>query len=311
VNGKHIAGFARRAIRMLRRLYWPLAAAFLAYALYRAGDLLPLVIAHARLDLLACATLLWLALHLLTPAFSCSVLRDGGAVITYAQALRIHVSRLPARYLPGGIWHTVSRVADLHEMGIDRARLARLVAIENSVPLGVAAIAGGTCIAATGTVGIGMAGVAVGALLLCLIPFASRHRHLGGSVRMSVRGYAIAVLSSAMFWTAAAIAFACYWSAYPATAGHASPVRIAGVYLLAWAAGFASVFAPQGVGVFEAVTGVLLKGALPVAGTALVAAGFRLIILAADMSAFALLHVLRQSRETVPSVIDHPPKPRL
>lgn len=290
------SGFARHALAVARRLYWPLALACLAYAAYRAGDVLPAVVARAHPGLLLAATCLWLVLHLLTPVFSWRALRDAGADISYAQALRIHVARLPARYLPGGVWHTVSRVSDMRGMGIDGARLARLVALENSVPLGVATALGGACIAATGASPIATAAAAAGGAVVCAIPFVVRHRCLGGTVPLSPGGYAGVVLSSALFWLVAATAFTCYWSAYPAAAADVPLARIAGAYLLAWAAGFASVFAPQGIGVFEGIVGLFLRGAVPLAGTALVAAGFRLVILAADLLAFALLHLVRWRR---------------
>lgn len=282
----------RRVIVLGRRLYWPLVLACLAYAAYHASDLLPPVVANARPGQLLGACLLWLALHLLSPAFSWLLLREAGTAITYGQMLRIHVSRLPARYLPGGIWHTVSRMADLHRMGFDRASLSRLVVMENTIPVGAAAIIGGTCIAATGAPGIGIPAMAVGAAMLVVVPLVLRYRHLGGVQPVALPTYVPALFVMTLFWSVAGLAFTCYWSAYPATAGDASMTRIAGTYLLAWAAGFVSVFAPQGAGVFEVVAGMLLKGALPLAGTALVVAGFRLVILVADLAAFATLQSL-------------------
>lgn len=287
------ASAARAGVAILRRVYWPLAIVFLAYAAFRAMDVLPDVIADSQSGLLLCATLLWAALHLLTPALSWCVLRDAGNSIGFSRLLRIHVSRLPARYLPGGIWHTVSRVADLHGMGIPRASLVRLVALENFVPLAVAITLGGTCIAATGDAAAGIPLVVAGATLTCAIPFAVRHAYLGGPTPLSLRGYASIVLVSATFWAVASIAFACYWNAYPAAASGLAPLRIAGAYLLAWAAGFAAIFAPQGVGVFEAVIALLLKGAMPFVGAAVVAAGFRVLVLCADSFAFVLLQLLR------------------
>ena len=281
----------QRAVRVLRLLYWPLVLAFLGYAAWRASALLPPVLATARPSLLLAAAVLWSCLHLVTPLFSWRALRDMGSDLGYRQVLRIHVSRLPARYLPGGIWQTVSRMADLHRLGLGKAQLARLVALENLVPPAMAALLGGACVAVTGMSSTGLAAACAGALLLVVIPVAARHRKLGGDLRPS-NGFAGLMLSSVLFWLIAASAFACYWKAYPAASTHAEPLRIAGAYLLAWAAGFAAVFAPQGVGVFEAVIALLLKGSLPLAGTALVAAGFRLVILSADLFAFSILAAL-------------------
>jgi hypothetical protein len=49
---------------------------------------------------------------------------------------------------------------------------------------------------------------------------------------------------------------------------------------------------------------MLLKGTIPLAGTALIAAGFRVVILAADLLAFCALQLLRKA--SAPAVIDRP-----
>ena len=68
--------------------------------------------------------------------------------------------------------------------------------------------------------------------------------------------------------------------------------------MLAWVTGFVSIFAPQGIGVFESVAGVFLQGALTFAGAAVLAAGFRVAILGADMLGYGALLAVRYAQRT-------------
>jgi hypothetical protein len=292
----------QHALAISRWAYVPLVLACLAYAIYRASDVVLPMLRHAHPLLLLAAVVAWSALQLLTPVFSWLAMRDLGAGLRYRDVLRIYVARLPAKYLPGGIWHTVSRMADFHRAGIERPLLARLVALENTVPLGVAALLGGG-LTAIDRPRMGMLAAVVGVALLCVV-FVLLRRRPSARGGISPAGFAAAVLASAAFWVLASLAFTCYWAAYPTDATTALLARVPGAYMLAWAAGFAAVFAPQGVGVFEATIGMLLKGTIPLAGTALIAAGFRVVILAADLLAFCALQLLRKAR--APAVIDRP-----
>lgn len=286
--------FFRRVFAASRWAFGPAAIVFLMVAAWQTRAAFTTVLAQVQLLPLLVTVALWSLLHLLTPVFTWLVLRECGSDISYRTALGIHVGRLPARYLPGGIWHTVSRVMDLHRLGVGRAELSTLVLLENLVPVAVAlSLAGGFLLLADGNRLAALAALSGGVLLLACLPVVLRHRLLLRGRPFASTIYLKAAATTTAFWLVAATAFACYWSAFPAAhAGH--PVaEVYAAYLLAWVAGFVSVFAPQGIGVFESVTGVLLQGALPFAGVAVLAAGFRAAILAADAFAYAALHVLR------------------
>ncbi len=263
----------------------PLALGFLALAAYGARDVIGGMLANARPGPLLLIILAWSLLHLLVPLTSWIVLNGLGTGIGYRTVLRIHVSRLPARYLPGGVWQTVSRVVDLHALGVTKAQLSVLVAMENLVPLAGALALGGTfaLIAGTGLLpapAITAAGVVLGVSL----PLAMRR--FIGKARLSLRHYLLAATTTMVFWLVAACAFVAYWSAFPSIPLGAGVAELAASYLLAWAAGFVAIFAPQGIGVFEAVAGLLLGGAVPLAGVAVMAAGFRAVTLVGDGIAY-------------------------
>lgn len=289
------AATLRRVLAVLRWMFTPLALLALAWAGWHARALFTLVSGQADRALMLAAVALWLSLHLVTPLFTWIVLQGLGAGVPYRTLLRIHVARLPARYLPGGIWHTVSRAMDLHRLGVTRRHLTVMVVLEHAVPAGAALMLGGMALSLTGAATwLAPAAVVAGAAGLAATLPALRHPALRLACKFEWRRYLGLVATICGFWLVAATAFYCYWSAFPAVVRGAAPaLQLYGAYLLAWVAGFVSVFAPQGIGVFESVAGLFLRGALTLGGTAVLVAGFRLVVLGADMIAFGACCAVR------------------
>lgn len=277
-----------------RWLFGPVALLCLVLAGWHARPVFAVVIEQTDAAHIIAATLLWTTLHALTPLFTWIVLREIDASVPYRTLLRIHVCRLPARYLPGGIWHTVSRAMDLHRLGTSRAELSVMIVLENAVPAAVALMLGGLALVASGeatplatlAAGGGVAALAGTFLLL-------RRRALRNPRRFSLAAYLKLIATTSSFWLVAGTAFYCYWTAFPGARDGMPALQIYGTYLLAWVAGFVAVFAPQGIGVFESAAGLFLRGALTFGGAAVLVAGFRLAILGADMLAFGILCGLR------------------
>ncbi len=293
---------AKRVMGMSRWLFGPAALLFLIVAGWHLRAVFGTVLEQTDAMPLIVTVALWVLLHLLTPVFSWIVLREIGADVGYRTLLGIHVGRLPARYLPGGIWHTVSRVMDLHRLGVNRSQLSVMVLLENLVPIAVATTLGGLCLSMAGGAGwLAYAAVLGGPLLFACLPILLRHRALLAPRKFAVGSYLKLGAVTAMFWIVAATAFFSYWSAFPAARASVSALRIYGVYLLAWVTGFVSIFAPQGIGVFESVAGVFLQGALTFAGAVVLAAGFRVAILGADTLAYGGLLAVRYARRTLPA----------
>ena len=97
--------------------------------------------------------------------------------------------------------------------------------------------------------------------------------------------------SSVLFWLASAGAFVLYLAAFPMVDAPAA-ADTAGTFLLAWAAGFLAVFAPQGAGVFETAVAGTLDGA-PLAALAVVVGGYRAVTALRDVVALVALALLR------------------
>jgi hypothetical protein len=278
----------RSSLAIARAAFTPLALAFLGIAAFGSRDAVAAILAQASLVPLVFAASAWALLNLLVPAISRSWLDGLPSPPSYRTLLDIHLRRLPARYLPGGIWHTVSRVADLHALGIGRAQLGALVMLENLAPLAVALVLGGLFALASGqrhTVVWVL--LIAGSTLIVLLPLLLRSV-FPEARRPPPAAEAAAYALILAFWSVAGSAFVVYWVAFPTPLPDGGLAGIVAAYLLSWAAGFVAVFAPQGIGVFESVASWLLKGQLPFAGIAVLVAGFRAAMLAGDAVAYLL-----------------------
>jgi glycosyltransferase 2 family protein len=285
--------FLRRMVVAARRFFMPVAIAFLIFAAYSARDVVGQVLVQARAGPLVFAVLGWSALSLVVPLVSWTVLRGTGVDIDYRTVLRIYLDRLPARYLPGGIWQTVSRVVDLHGLGVSKSQLSLLVVVENFGSLATALIAGGMFVLLAGSVALSAETIICGGVLLAaVLPWASRR--FVGAACVPLQTYLISLGIMTTFWLLAATLFVIYWSAFPALELEGNMFSIYGAYLLAWAVGFLAIFAPQGVGVFEGVAGLLLKAEFSLAGMAVLVAGFRVVMLAGDGVAYMSGRLVRR-----------------
>ena len=92
----------------------------------------------------------------------------------------------------------------------------------------------------------------------------------------------------------ATLAFLLYLNAFPASTGDFSSVEMGGIYLFSWGIGFVSIFAPQGIGVFEFVASELMGGPIGFMGLAALIAGFRVVVLAADVVVWLIYQAMRR-----------------
>jgi hypothetical protein len=232
----------------------------------------------------------WMALHFISPLFLRIVL-GRSRPLSYRDALRVHALRLPSRYLPGGIWHTVARVSDLSTMGYPARALTEFVLLENLVAAGFALGVGSTLLLIVGgetwRLLIGMIGLA-GLVGLAVAPYMSQLLSRSESA-ITTASYLRLLLVVATFWTLASFAFVTFVMGFRTEVFDATVLEIAGVYLFSWGVGFVTIFAPQGIGVFEYVSGNLLAGRIGLAEAVSVMASFRAVVLIADLGAWALV----------------------
>ncbi len=289
---------------MLARRAYLAAVALGAVALVvaRRDELADLISGARLLPLLGALALLGLSL-VQSAWFWSSALGAMGSPTPVGDVLETTVRALPARYLPGGVWYAVGRVADLARRGVPPMALGATAALETVLSF-VVAVGLGTATAALAGVGTDdrawlvplgavLAVVASPPALNAAVAALSRRRgheapSLGWAPWAALTGQIV------VFWLASALAFAIYLEAFPAAEVASLPETVA-VFLLAWAAGFVAVLAPQGAGVFEVAVAGLLAGE-PFGGLALVVGGYRALTAVRDVLAVAALGAMRARR---------------
>ncbi len=281
-------------LRVAKHIFLPIALVFLAYFAWESRDLLLNVVRTARPLRLTVAVLVWMLMHALSPLFSMLIFRARNVPLSYKTAARVHIVNLPARYIPGGIWHTVGRIAGFRDMDIGQRDISIYVFLENLLAVCVAFMIGGSLLAANrgldGWGQIAALSAVGGAVFLLASPFILSLRVIQGDDRFPTRDLVAVTIVAAISWCIAATAFVIYLSAFPGLALQAAPLETAGAYLFSWGVGFISIFAPQGIGVFEVVAAELMRGDSAFMSVAALLAGFRLIILAADATVWVALH---------------------
>ena len=294
---------AKKALlRRVKTGFAAIALAAMGLAVWRSWDFLRGIWAAVDAIYVVAAVLVWMALHFLSPLFLKIVL-GRSRPLGYRDALGVHALRLPSRYLPGGIWHTVARVADLSAMGYPPRALTEFVLLENLVAAGFALGVGGTLLL--------IVGGEKWRLLIGLVSLGGFHRPGRGAVHepasvplgtaIPTVSYLWLLLVVAVFWTLASLAFVTFVNGFRAEVFDATVLETAGVYLFSWGVGFVTIFAPQGIGVFEYVSGTLLAGKVRLVEAVSLMASFRVVVLLADLGAWALASlVLRRRRSSQP-----------
>jgi hypothetical protein len=282
-----------KPLRFIKFAFTPLALIFLFIVGWHSRDILSVVFEQAITSYFVLAILIWMISHLIAPIFSLIVFSTTNPNITYSLALSTHVGRLPARYLPGGLWHTIARIADFHSYGVNPKQLAAYVILENAIALGVAFTIGGTIVAWHQEAGIwntiSLLAAAGGLLGLAFCPFIINRWVIGKQTQLSLGTYLQAIGIAIVYWIVTSIAFILFLSAFPGSAQTSSVIETAGAYLFSWGVGYIAIFAPQGLGIFEAVTSNILQTSLSIGALAFLIAAFRLVILIADFASWGTL----------------------
>jgi len=282
----------------LKILFTPLAFAFLIYFAWQSKDELAELVRNASLMQLGFAALVWATLHALSPVLAITVFSACGSNVSWRQAFATHAARLPARYLPGGIWHTVGRVMDYREQGVADRHISVFVILENGLAAAITLAIGGAIVFSTrgaDTAGsiAGLASLA-GVVALPLMVYAINSRVLQRPDHLSVGGLFKSAFIVVVFWLGATAAFLLYLNAFPASTGDYSTIEMAGIYLFSWGVGFVSIFAPQGIGVFEVVASELANSPIGLMGLAALIAGFRVVVLIADIAVWLIYQATRR-----------------
>lgn len=272
-----------------RRLFLPLALGFIAYSAYRAsGNLRPLL-EHISPAPLVLACVCWVATQWIGPLSTTALARVFAIPLGYPRLASISILRIPAKYLPGGIWQSVARFTAYREHAVKGGDSFAILLIEHVLALGTSTLLGSLLLFVTHENAL-VQRIAIGLMVIGLVMLAApaiwvkRTRPMPQGTGSPML---LAIAAVILFWCMAGTAFLLYWAALFGLPLAEAPTILSG-YLLSWAAGFAAVFAPQGVGVFEWTAAHLLPTRLPLSVTVTALAGFRIVTIIGDLLAWMI-----------------------
>ena len=265
----------------------------------------------ARLAYIAAAGLASFGLIGLGSAMWHSSLAMLGHPVAFRDTVLATARSLPARYVPLAVTYAASRVALLAAAGSPVAALTATAGLEMLVSASVALAAGLALLGAVGESGGGLAWGAAGlvAATVAVSPLVGGRavnrllNRLGARLVITRRGYLRVLAWSAAYWTWAAMTFTLYLRAFPA-ADAVGSVKVAGAFMVAWAVGFLTIFAPQGIGVAElGLVALLASGSRGGMAIAAVFAGYRIVQALRDGVAAVtgeIIAIRRVRRESAP-----------
>ncbi len=225
--------------------------------------------------------------HVLAAAATKALFAANGYPMRHATFLRIHLQRLPAKYLPGGIWQTVGRGADLVQLGIPTRTVAQMLFLEQILAIWWAGFIGFILVGCTFDGTTRVAAFALAFVLLTsaglLLFIAKRKPDVAGLAHAARTPKACAAY--VVGWCCLACAFTCYAGLGGLT--QAAPLRIGASYLVSWMLGALAFFAPQGIGVFElAMQHAVFPPQPGNTGSLWLIGSYRLVVLSADLLAW-------------------------
>ncbi|TLX20894.1 hypothetical protein [Thermomonas fusca] len=268
---------------------------FICYAALNWAEILSVVARLSLVGLMFCMAA-YSAAHFLAVAAATSLLESLGQARPYKMLLGIHWRRLPAKYLPGGIWHTVGRGSDLVGNGVPMRQVAELLTVEQLLSIWW-----------SGFLGLALAGIAFDgevrmvALTLSAVWIAATTLVLGWLWRSPAYArLASAVLRPRVWlsyvggWALLASAFTAYLKVGAVTIDN--PLQVAASYLVSWMLGALAFFAPQGMGVFEFAMSKAVSGPGGIeSGLLWFIGAYRIVVLFADFSAWCMWLAWRQA----------------
>lgn len=272
----------KTALLWLQRLFLVCSIAFLVTVFIQNRTDIASIFAVASYSGLAIAILFWIVATLVIPAIAFTILRDRENSITYRTLLSIHLNRIPSKFLPGGIWQTFARVYDMNNMGITKTDISLVVLYENSYSIILAAIAStlGIYLFSTSELYSTLAMVLfLGSIATIPLAIFFRKR----SFILSIAAYVQLTAVCTIFWMLAAGAFYSYMAAIGLVTAGDQALLTSINYLFSYVVGFVSIFAPQGIGVFEVVYSELAPSELPRTQLIILVAGFRVLVMLSDM----------------------------
>lgn len=282
---KNIESHIKNFIGVSKTLFIPIALIFLFLVIYENIEFLKHKARGRDKNAFQMAIFLWIFLHFLHPATVVTALWRRFSASDYPACLRIHLRQLPARYLPGGIWHTAARFAHYLQLGITRGELVLLGAIENIFAV-IITLGTGFFIYLLTRPEVGnlifLTYFLIAATLISAGVFALNRISSAHNLKLTTANFLANTIVQSAYWSVAASSFTMYcYAVFPDS--QITTVETFCAYLISWGIGFIAFFAPQGIGIFELSAGVILQEHMTITELAALLLGFRLVVLIADV----------------------------
>lgn len=293
-----------RLIGSIQHVFFILAVASVGLLAWASRESLELMVQAADQRWLCLALVVLVTDHMFAPAMVQRVLRGSARPLSFREAFGIYGRRLPARYLPGGIWHAVSTTLDYHSYGVQSRYLLAVNLLQMTLINGFSFLLGGAglALARQGTIWepLGVFG-ALGGLVTILAAaiYVPRLLRVHPPTDYLPDLFFVAATMLAML-VIFALGLVFYLAAFPGMIRGVGTLELFSVLMFARGVGFIAFFAPKGVGVFEAVSAGMLGTSEAFAPLVVVLAGFRLLQIVVD--AVIWVSAIFVSRgQTVPS----------
>ena len=280
----------KQLLRFGQSVFTAFALLCLAYFAWQSQDLLSNLLAKTQWHYLAISVLCWILLHVVIAQRIKLQFQSLFVNLDYQKIFYIHVNRLPARYVPGGIWHLVSKMVDFHQLGVKKAQLGTLFLLENMQSILMSLLIGGSLVFYFRGINDIWGSIAGAGALFSFISIFSIPNLWKYSKLSPLDHYQYFKTTGIFFviWIVSSCAFINYLFAFPDFLLQSHILEIAGSYIFSWSIGYLAIFAPQGIGVFEIISSNLLNLSMPLADAAIVIVGFRIVTLVGDISLWVI-----------------------
>jgi len=220
-----------------------------------------------------------------------AVLKRLGSRLDLRICLRIYLASEFVRYIPGNVWHVLTRILWVGKYGVSRPIAFASMTVELITKLAAGALVFAVSLLFWGNVGAvgsllqGSLSIILGVAAFLVLLIVLHPRILNGLLNLALRllkrdpvqltlrysDILLVTLAWCGSWLIAGCAFFVMLLAlWPSTPLAALPICI-GIYAIAWDFGFVTFVTPSGLGFREIAIGVLFTLALPAVPAALVA----------------------------------------
>ena len=285
---------------IIQNLYLLAIVALLSYWLYSNRVVLFDIYLSADAVYVLLSGTVWALAHFLSVLIVVSSFKFYLGGVSFLKIIGIHFSRLPHKYLPGGVWNTVARAADYSKLNFSAKDLAKYFIAENLLVIGVTFLLSGAVLAILYNEAIWRFVFSLaGSLGLILLVFAGLNSRLRVAKARPVK-LLLPLIYLVLYWSLLSVSFLLFIKAFPSLELGVSDIKIMATFVFSWAVGFLAIFAPQGIGVSEYVTSQTLGGSLKFDQMVTFLVGFRIVCFLVDnisFSVFKLISVLKSRQE--------------